>query len=116
MNTLLKQNNSRSSSFIAEVAHELRSPLGGLEALADLLLQTNLTPEQSRLVTGLQAASAHLRAVADTVISANGPVKLDFDVREESFDLASLVDAVGIAAEARARVKGLAFHLNMPGG
>jgi CheY-like chemotaxis protein len=114
MTSFLRQSNTKSASFLAEVAHELRSPLGGLEALTELLMASNLNPEQARLVQGLQAASAHLRAVANTVIETDGPMHRTFDVREEAFDLGELVDAVGVAAEARARVKGLAFHLHRP--
>jgi CheY-like chemotaxis protein len=114
MSSGLKQNNTKAASFLTEVAHELRSPLGGLEAMAELLVASGLTPEQMRLVQGLKAASAHLRAVASSVIETDGPMRRTFDVHEEAFDLAELVDGVGIAAEARARVKGLNFHLHRP--
>jgi two-component system, sensor histidine kinase and response regulator len=104
----------KASSFLAELAHELRSPLGGLDALTELLARTGLSADQARLVEGLRAASAHLRSVASAVINDEAPERRKFDILDEAFDLAHLVDAVGIAAEARAQVKGLSFTLTRP--
>jgi two-component system, sensor histidine kinase len=99
---------------LAEVAHELRAPLGGIEAMAQLLLETELSPDQRRMVAGLQSAAAHLRAVASDVIDqARGrPAAHPGDVAQR-FSLRVLVDGVSAAADARARVKGLTFGVAM---
>jgi two-component system, sensor histidine kinase len=99
---------------LAEVAHELRAPLGGIEAMAQLLLETELSPDQRRMVEGLQSAAAHLRAVASDVIDqARGrPAAHPGDVAQR-FSLRVLVDGVSAAADARARVKGLTFGVAM---
>lgn len=34
------------SMFLANMSHEIRTPLNGMIAVAQLLLSTNLTPEQ----------------------------------------------------------------------
>lgn len=54
---------------IADLAHELRSPLGGIDAMIELLASGKTSPEQDQLLHGLRAASAHMRAVASGVIA-----------------------------------------------
>jgi CheY-like chemotaxis protein len=93
---------------LAEVAHELRAPLGGIEAMAQLLGET-ATPEQERLIAGLKAAAAHLRAVASDVIDQARGVPSTRCNTAASFSIRELIDGVSAAAEARARSKGLTY-------
>lgn len=94
---------------IAEVAHELRAPLGGLEAMAELLSRTTLAPDQEKLVIGLRAAAAHLRAVASDILDPAPAGVVEQTQAELPFDIAALIDAVSLSAAARAQAKGLAF-------
>ncbi|MGL4638027.1 MAG: response regulator [Beijerinckiaceae bacterium] len=98
-----------SGDAIMEVAHELRAPLGGIESMAELLRQTDLTADQLKLVQGLQAAAAHMRAVANDVLSETAATRQIAVISEKSFHLRDLVQSVGVSAEARAKVKNLAF-------
>jgi two-component system, sensor histidine kinase len=97
---------------LAEVAHELRAPLGGIEAMAELLGETATSPDQERLIAGLKAAAAHLRAVASEVIDAARGNTLTHPAAAD-FSLRGLLDGVSAAADARARAKGLTFHLTI---
>lgn len=97
---------------LAEVAHELRAPLGGIEAMAHLLGET-ATPEQERLIAGLKAAAAHLRAVASDVIDqARGSTGGSGNVTGD-FVLGDLLDGVSAAAEARAKARGLSYTVKI---
>ncbi len=100
------------ATAVAEIAHELRSPLGGIEAMASLLRQTNLSAEQLRLVDGLCAAAEHLRAVASDILDESAGRAGHLACEEKALDLRSFVDSLAISAEARARAKGLSFDLN----
>jgi len=97
----------------AEAAHELRSPLGGVEAMARLLAETELTAEQRRLVEGLCAAAAHLRAVCGDILNESGAGSSDLPAEEEPLDLAAFLAPLATAAEARARRRGLDFALTI---
>ena len=78
--------------FLAEVMHELRAPLGGVEAMAELLNATQLAPEQQRLVDGLRAAAAHLRAVANDVLDDAAFKEGQFKCVDRPIELKSFVD------------------------
>jgi CheY-like chemotaxis protein len=94
---------------IAEVAHELRAPLGGLEAMAELLSRTSLAPDQEKLVAGLRTAAAHLRAVAGDILDPPA-APLDAPAAPaRAFALVDLIESIALSASARAQAKGLTF-------
>ncbi|MCA0401877.1 MAG: response regulator [Proteobacteria bacterium] len=56
-----------------EIAHELRSPLGGIDAMIEMLGKTALDDEQRRIVAALAGSAAHLRAITDAVLQPENP-------------------------------------------
>jgi two-component system, sensor histidine kinase len=100
------------ATAVAEIAHELRSPLGGIEAMASLLRRTGLSSEQMRLVDGLCAAAEHLRAVASDILNESAGRAGHLACEEKTLDLRSFMDSLAISAEARASAKGLSFDLS----
>lgn len=97
----------------AEVAHELRSPLGGVESMARLLAETPLSDEQRRLVDGLCAAAAHLRAVADDILDEAVGQPGRVAVVETPLAVGAFLEPLATSASARARAKGLGFAMRV---
>jgi CheY-like chemotaxis protein len=96
-----------SPTDVADLLHELRTPLGGIDAVAELLGETGLSTEQLRLVDALKAAAFHLRALAGSVLDAAAHQPEPWLGAE-----ATLVEALApfvALSEARARRQGLAF-------
>lgn len=89
---------------IAEIAHELRSPLGGFEAMLELLARTPLSAEQQRLVQALEASASHLRGILARVLPAHQGEGGD------PLALGPLLGAIGASAAARAAARGLGFE------
>jgi CheY-like chemotaxis protein len=100
-------------SATAEIAHELRAPLGGIEAMAKLLSETGLTPEQQRIVAGLSAAAAHLRGIANDILDETALDAGHFRFDERELDLRAFLNDLAVSACARATTKGLSFKLNI---
>lgn len=96
-----------SRQALREIAHELRSPLGGFEAMLDLLAKTPLTPEQARLVEALDASAGHLRAILGRILPPHAG-----EAREVP-RLGVLIAAIAASASARAEQKGLDFRLRL---
>ncbi|MGL5446518.1 MAG: ATP-binding response regulator [Rhabdaerophilum sp.] len=89
---------------IAEIAHELRSPLGGFEAMLELLAHTPLSVEQQRLVEALEASASHLRGLLARVLPAHqGEGALPKT-------LGPLLAAIAASAAARAVSRGIEFE------
>lgn len=95
---------SEAGRLVALAAHEIRTPLGGVLALADLILAEDL-PEAARgHADALKAAAEHLMRVASSLIGgavSAGPATVDLD---------RFLARVAGPLAARAALKGLDFH------
>lgn len=99
-----------SAEQIADIAHELRSPLGGVEAMIDLLDATRLDEHQERLVRALRQAATHLRAVANDLIDSPGEIARHGDNRGA---ISVCLEAFAVASESRATARGARFRLEL---
>lgn len=92
---------------IAEIAHELRSPLGGIEAMVEMLAASPLDANQARMIGALKASVAHLRAIADGVLGGD----VHRPAGTQSRPLGEVLAVFELASAARAQAAGLTFRL-----
>ncbi|GLK77514.1 hypothetical protein GCM10008171_27680 [Methylopila jiangsuensis] len=96
---------------IAVAAHEIRTPLGGILALADLLLAEELSEAARGHAAALKTSAEHLLSVASALLGADMAPR-----RAEEVELDAFLARVAPALEARARSKALDFTvLRAPG-
>lgn len=88
---------------VADLAHELRSPLGGIESMIALLGESKAASDQDALIAGLRAAAAHLRTVANTLLRPD-------QRNAEAVVVGEALAFFAVSARARARAASMAFH------
>jgi signal transduction histidine kinase len=102
-------------AFLANMSHEIRTPLYAITGMAylvrsELNRKGFLPPEQAEQLNKLDAASAHLLELINTVLDLSkiesGKLELGYD----SLSLDSLVEQVSHMVQERAGVKGLVLE------
>lgn len=59
---------SLKSSFVANISHELRTPVTGVMGMNELLMRTELTPHQKDLASSIQEAAKSLHLIVNDIL------------------------------------------------
>jgi CheY-like chemotaxis protein len=99
---------------LAELAHDIRTPLTGIVALSELLAASELDDRERQWVRTLKNSAEHLASLTTLVVDATKSSAGKLVLRRQPFDPRTFAEATAASIAARAEGAGLVCKVDLP--
>jgi signal transduction histidine kinase/CheY-like chemotaxis protein/HPt (histidine-containing phosphotransfer) domain-containing protein len=103
------------TDLLANVSHEVRTPMNGVLGLSALLLDSNLDEKQTKMISAIRESAEALVGIVDEILDFSQLQKGQVELDNAPFELRALIDGVVDLMRPRADAKGIRLESEMPG-
>jgi signal transduction histidine kinase/CheY-like chemotaxis protein len=108
---LAEQASAAKSQFLADLGHEIRTPMTGVLGMAELLQSGPLEPQQRRRVEAIRAAGQHLLGLLNDALDLARIEAGRLELQDSPFDLYAVLEAVAELIRPQVESKGIEFRI-----
>ena len=105
--------NQAKSNFLANMSHEIRTPMNGVIGTAELLDQTTLSDEQSRMLKTVRNSSNALLRIIDDILDISKIEAGKMQLEWASVSVIDIVEEIMHTLRPIAQAKDVRLHLSM---
>ncbi len=109
---IAEQSNLAKSEFLANISHELRTPMNGVLGMTALTLDTNLTQEQRDYLKMAQSSAQSLLVLLNQILDLSRIEAGRFDLENEPFELNQVMEHLLITFLPEVQRRGLALDVS----
>lgn len=110
----LEEANRAKSQFLANVSHEIRTPVNGVLGMLELVRQTKLDPKQHRYIATAGRAAAILLGIINEILDISKLEAGKIELEQAAFNLRDVVEEVVETFADVAYGKGLELTCSIP--
>ncbi|MGC9459259.1 hybrid sensor histidine kinase/response regulator [Vibrio genomosp. F10] len=99
------------SAFLAVLSHEIRTPMNGVLGTAQILLKSNLTPDQRKHLKSLQESGEHMMTLLNEILDFSKIEQGHLEFERTPFPIDSIIGSINSVYHTLCTEKGLQFKV-----